>query len=598
MILIKLGGSVITDKSQFKTFDRSQASRLCKEIADSGVPTMIVHGAGSFGHVLAKKHSLQNGLKDPEQIPAAAQVHHDAMELGMLMTETLMENGIPAAAVAPGSCFVMDDGHLVVKDDEAIRSLQDIGIMPVTFGDVVMDRKKGFGICSGDQLMEVMADLFKPDKVVFVSDIDGLYTANPKTDPDAELIRTVTPETLDSVSSQQDGVHAPHVRRGQGVRADQRDRAREAPRPAQGGGRDLHGRQDVIPMTQIRERKADHIDICVNERTAPGYCYWDDVRFVHNALPEIDANDIDTTCWLFGRKLEFPLIVTAITGGFPGATKINANIAEACAELGIGMGVGSERAGVTGVCPESYSVIKDYDVPLVIGNVGAPQLVPQKSKDLFSPEMVGQAKDLIDADVVAIHLNYLQEVVQPEGDTNAKGVRDAIRGLAREYPIMVKETGAGISRDVAERLKGIGILGIDIAGMGGTSFSAVELYRAMKAEDDVRTGMGETFFDWGIPSPVSVVEARGCGLPIIASGGVLDGVHVAASIAMGATCAGVANAVLREAQESAKAVIDKLTIIREELRAAMLLTGSADLAALSKARHVVLGQTRQWIDAL
>ena len=342
-------------------------------------------------------------------------------------------------------------------------------------------------------------------------------------------------------------------------------------------------------MTQIRERKADHIDICVNERTAPGYCYWDDVRFVHNALPEIDADDIDTTCWLFGKKLEFPLIVTAITGGFKGAEKINSNIAEACAELGIGMGVGSERAGVTGTCPESYSVIKEFDVPLVIGNVGAPQLVPQKSKDMFSAEMVGQAKDLIDADVVAIHLNYLQ---------NAKGVRDAIRSLAREYPIMVKETGAGISRDVADRLKGIGILGMDIAGMGGTSFSAVELYRAMKVEDDVRTSMGETFFDWGIPSPVSLHECRGCGLPLIASGGILDGIHVAASVAMGATCAGVANAVLREATESAQAVIDKLTIIKEELRAAMLLTGSADLAALSKARHVVLGETRQWIDAL
>ena len=134
--------------------------------------------------------------------------------------------------------------------------------------------------------------------------------------------------------------------------------------------------------------------------------------------------------------------------------------------------------------------------------------------------------------------------------------------------------------------------------MGGTSFSAVELYRAMKVEDDVRTSMGETFFDWGIPSPVSLHECRGCGLPLIASGGILDGIHVAASVAMGATCAGVANAVLREATESAQAVIDKLTIIKEELRAAMLLTGSADLAALSKARHVVLGETRQWIDAL
>lgn len=351
-------------------------------------------------------------------------------------------------------------------------------------------------------------------------------------------------------------------------------------------------------MTQIRDRKADHIDICMNERIAPGYCYWDDVRLVHNALPEIDADDIDMSCTLFGKDLEFPLIVTAITGGFPGAVKINGNIAEACAELGIGMGVGSERAGVAGVNPESYSVIKDHDVPLVIGNVGAPQLVPQKSKDLFSSEMVGQARDLIDADVVAIHLNYLQEVVQPEGDVNAAGVTDAIRGLARDHRIIVKETGAGISREAAERLKGTGILGMDIAGMGGTSFSAVELYRAMDAGDEVRTNMGETFFDWGIPSPVSLHEVRGCGLPIIASGGILDGVHVACSIAMGASCAGVANAVLKEATQSAKAVEEKLTVIREELRAAMLLTGSKDLGALSKARHVVLGQSRQWIDAL
>lgn len=351
-------------------------------------------------------------------------------------------------------------------------------------------------------------------------------------------------------------------------------------------------------MTQIRERKADHIDICMNERTAPGYCYWDDIRFVHNALPEINADDIDTSCMLFGKKLDFPLIVTAITGGFSGATKINSNIAEACAELGIGMGVGSERAGVTGTNPESYSVIKEFDVPLVIGNVGAPQLVKQKSKDLFSSEMVGQARDLIDADIVAIHLNYLQEVVQPEGDVNAEGVRDAIRSLALEHPLMVKETGAGISRDVADRLKGIGIRGLDVAGMGGTSFSAVELYRAMKAGDPVLTSMGETFFDWGIPSPVSVWDTKGCGLPVIASGGILDGIHVAASIAMGASCAGVANAILRKANESAQAVIEKLTIIKEELRAAMLLTGSRDLAALAKARHVVLGQTKQWIDAL
>ena len=351
-------------------------------------------------------------------------------------------------------------------------------------------------------------------------------------------------------------------------------------------------------MMTIKSRKADHIEICKNERTAPGYCYWNDVRLVHNALPEINYDDIDMSCRLFGEKLEFPLVVTAITGGFEGAKKINANIASACADLGIGMGVGSERAGITGVCPESYSVVKDYDVPLVIGNVGAPQLVRQKDKEPFSRDDVVAAMELIDADIMAVHLNFLQEVVQPEGDMNAAGCRDAIRSLARDLPILAKETGAGISKDVAMRLKGIGVQGIDIAGMGGTSFAAVELHRAMEAGDNVRSNIGDTFLDWGIPAPVSLVEAGCSDLPLIASGGILDGIHVASAIAMGASCAGMANAILREACESADAVKEKLTIIKEELKAAMLLTGSKDIKALSKAKHVVLGESRAWMESI
>lgn len=350
-------------------------------------------------------------------------------------------------------------------------------------------------------------------------------------------------------------------------------------------------------MAPIRERKADHIEICLNERIEPGYCYWDDIRLIHNALPEVNADEIDMSSEIMGKKLDFPFIVTAITGGFPGAKKINENIAIACSELGIGMGVGSERAGIAGIDPESYSVIKNYDIPLVIGNVGAPQLVPQHSKDMFTSEDIAKARDLVDADVVAIHLNFLQEVVQPEGDTNAKGCFDAIRELAKDHHLIVKETGAGISEEVAKRLKGTGILAMDIAGMGGTSFSAVELYRAMAEGDDIRINMGESFFNWGIPAPVSL-KIAGNGLPLIASGGILDGIHVAASIAMGACCAGAAHSVLREATESSDAVIKKLTLIREELKAAMLLTGSSDIQQLSKARYVVLGETKQWLEGI
>ena len=350
-------------------------------------------------------------------------------------------------------------------------------------------------------------------------------------------------------------------------------------------------------MDPIKERKADHIEICLNERIEPGYCYWDDIKLIHNALPEVNADDIDMSSYVLGKKLSFPFIVTAITGGFPGAKKINENIAIACSELGVGMGVGSERAGIAGIEKESYSIIKEYDVPLVIGNIGAPQLVPQHSGKVFTKEDIGKAKDLIDADVMAVHLNFLQEVIQPEGDTNAKGCFAAIRDIAREFPAIVKETGAGISKEVSQKLKGTGILGIDIAGMGGTSFSAVELYRAMARGDMIRTNMGESFFDWGIPAPVSLLEADN-GLPLIASGGILDGIHAASSIAMGACCAGAAHAVLREATESSDAVIEKLTLIREEFKAAMLLTGSANIKQLSSARYVVLGETKQWLEGL
>lgn len=202
MILIKLGGSVITDKSQYKKFNQEQTARLCGEIASAGKGVMIVHGAGSFGHVIAKQYQLNLGLQDFRQIPAVAQVQHDTRELSLLVTDELNKVGLPAVSVPPGSCFVMENGRLVVKDDEALKALVHIGVMPVMFGDVVADRNKGFGICSGDQAMEVLARKFRPKTIVFVSDVDGLYTADPKKDPEAKLIKNVDSSMLDSIDSE------------------------------------------------------------------------------------------------------------------------------------------------------------------------------------------------------------------------------------------------------------------------------------------------------------------------------------------------------------------------------------------------------------
>lgn len=202
MILIKLGGSVITDKSEYKKFNREQTTRLCAEIAASGKGVLVVHGAGSYGHVLSKQYQLQHGLQDFRQIPAVAQVQHDVRELSLNVVEEMIKVGMPAVSVPPGSCFVMDNGRLIVDNPEPIRALAHIGVMPVLFGDVVADRSKGFGICSGDQAMEALAKIFKPDRIVFVSDVDGLYTADPKKDENAKLIPEVDGKMLDKLDSE------------------------------------------------------------------------------------------------------------------------------------------------------------------------------------------------------------------------------------------------------------------------------------------------------------------------------------------------------------------------------------------------------------
>jgi isopentenyl phosphate kinase len=201
MILIKLGGSVITDKKEYKRFNRDVVSRLCREIKDSGKDVIIVHGGGSFGHVLAKEFELHKGHIRDGQIDAVARVSLDMRELSNMVIRELIDAGIPSASIPTGSCFVMDDNRLLI-DTKVLERYLSLGIVPVMFGDVVTDMRKGFGICSGDMIMQLLAKLFSPDMVVFVSDIDGLYDRDPKASKDAKLIVEVTEDLLDKITSE------------------------------------------------------------------------------------------------------------------------------------------------------------------------------------------------------------------------------------------------------------------------------------------------------------------------------------------------------------------------------------------------------------
>ncbi|MGQ0798096.1 MAG: type 2 isopentenyl-diphosphate Delta-isomerase, partial [Methanobacteriota archaeon] len=344
------------------------------------------------------------------------------------------------------------------------------------------------------------------------------------------------------------------------------------------------------------QRKAEHVDIILQENVSAEYNFWNDVRLVHDALPEVDLDDIDTSVKLLGKRLEAPLVISSMTGGFGLGRDINANLAKAAAEVGVAMGVGSQRAALEK--PElepTYAVVRDYEVPLRFANLGAPQLVPQASKRAYGIADARRAMEMVSADVLIVHLNFLQEVVQPEGDRRAKGVLAAIKALASRLPVMAKETGAGISRDVAKRLKSAGVRAIDVGGLGGTSFSAVEYYRARKEASSLKERLGATFWNWGIPTPASILLAQ-VGVPVVATGGVRSGLDVAKAIALGASAAGIAKPMLEAAKVSADAVVGELRATVEALKAAMFLTGAASVAELQERHAIVSRPTSDWLD--
>ena len=349
--------------------------------------------------------------------------------------------------------------------------------------------------------------------------------------------------------------------------------------------------------SKTEQRKAEHVNIILEQDVSAAYDYWNDVRLVHDALPEVDFDEIDVSTKLLGRKLAAPLVISSMTGGFGGGREINANLAKAAAEVGVAMGVGSQRAAIEKPeLADTYAVVREYDIPLRFANLGAPQLVAQGTKRAYGAEDAQRAMDMIDGHVLICHLNFLQEIVQPEGDHGARGVLEGIRRLAGRFPVMAKETGAGISRDVALRLKRAGVKAIDVGGLGGTSFSAVEYYRAKKDMATLKERLGATFWNWGIPTPASVQLAN-VGLPVVATGGVRDGHHVAKAIALGASAAGMAKPMLEAAKESAEAVVRELRAVIEELRAAMFLTGSRTLKDLSERTAIVTRPTADWLEA-
>lgn len=333
-------------------------------------------------------------------------------------------------------------------------------------------------------------------------------------------------------------------------------------------------------LTATQKRKKEHVELCLDTQsvTSAAGTGLDRYAFVHNALPELDVAELDLSTEFLGKRLQAPLLISSMTGGFDLARKINRNLATAAQALGLAMGVGSQRVALEQ--PSAADSFRVRDVApdiLLLGNLGAVQL-----NYGYSVDHCRRAVQLIGADGLILHLNVLQEAVQPEGNRNFKGLSQKIAEVCRdlEYPVVAKEVGSGISADVALRLQRAGVRAIDIAGRGGTSWYSVEAKRAASHGQAAKT----TFADWGIPTEEALVAVRQAvpDIPLVASGGIRTGLDVAKSIALGADMAALGQPLLASALESADKVIEFLAGIIGEIKVAMLCAAAVDLPALKK----------------
>ncbi len=342
----------------------------------------------------------------------------------------------------------------------------------------------------------------------------------------------------------------------------------------------------------ISDRKRDHLRLCAEEDVEAHHKtnLLDAVELFHDSLPELNLDDIDMSAELFGRKLKAPLLITGMTGGADDAARINSDLAVVASEFGLAMGVGSQRAMADDADLTDTYQIRQYapEIP-ILGNIGAVQAAQ------MSTDAVAEICHAIDADALGIHLNPGQELIQPEGDRDFLGCLDAIARLADELhvPVVVKETGCGLSPNVLDRLVDAGVQWVDTSGAGGTTWIGVESRRAAAQAQK----LGELFWDWGVPTAASIVYARNRGLNVVGSGGLRNGLHAAKALALGADLAGMALPWLRAAHDHGVEGARRFACAATgALRTAMALTGSENLDDLRRTDRLLGPRLRRWID--
>ncbi len=623
IILLKLGGSLLTDKNKPFSIREDVVRSVIQQIIDANKKIILIHGGGSFGHPLAKKYNISTGIDSSisNQILGLTETHQSMNKFNSRIINLFLEQKYPALSIQASSIFIKDSQIISTYSIDIIETALDLNILPILYGDIILDKKGSFSIISGDTIIfELCENLnkYSVSKVIFTMETDGLYIQD--NDEKSILVTECNSNELDSLELAALGqkIDVTGGIRGK-INAIKEICKDNIPVQIINGlenGNILKAlKGQKIKCTEIKpskhdenqiisNRKIEHLKIPIKYNVQHFKNYFKYIELIHHSLPEIDLNEIDLSVNFFNKFVSAPICIAAITGGHPLSKDLNEILATSAEKENIIMSVGSQRAGlINPENQESFQIVRKVapNIP-IIGNIG----IGQVGSPNFILEDFTKCIDMIKADAMAIHFNALHELVQDKGDISFKLFKKNFKKIreSTNVPILAKEVGSGFNKELAKSLDDLGFNGFDVGGAGGTSFAAIESYRNKNNSNIFNRKLADVFREWGIPTPVSVLNVRNVSKKlIIATGGLRTGVDIAKSIVLGADIGGFAfkflkSSLIDQQQGSISNTIKEIKTLKNELKSCLWLLNLKNINALkgNKNKRVITGKLSQWIN--
>ncbi|MFW9937636.1 MAG: type 2 isopentenyl-diphosphate Delta-isomerase [Candidatus Thorarchaeota archaeon] len=626
VILLKLGGSLLTDKNKPFSIREDVIENSINQIIRSKQKLILIHGGGSFGHPVAKKYSISKGYNKSikNQVLGLSETHEAMNKLNTLIVNKFLEKQYPVIQFQTSSIFFKNSQKISVRSIEVIEAALNIGLLPILYGDIILDSKGSFSIISGDQIiLELCQNLqkYNVSKVIFAIEKDGIFIQSTNNDKsNVILVSEITSDKLDDLKLAKLGekIDVTGSIRGK-IDVIKKICIKNIPVQIINGLKEDYimnalNSKDVIStkidpakrdkIEDIKKRKFEHLKIPLEFDVQHSENYFKEIQLLHHPFPEINFSEIDLSTKFFSKMISAPICIAAITGGHPLSRDINEILAKAAEAENVIMSVGSQRAGLADPSTiESFRVVRKFapNIP-IIGNIGVGQI----SDPTFDINSFERCIEMVNADSMAIHFNALHELVQDKGDISYKNFRKNFEKIRAKYalPIIAKEVGTGFNQDSALVLDELGFDGFDVGGTGGTSFAAIESMRDNFDNDMFSRNPADVFREWGIPTPVSIINVRKVSDKIIiATGGLKTGIDIAKSIALGADISGFAYKFLLSAWEDLKNhkidnTIREIKTLKNELRSSLWLMNLKNISELksNQKKYVILGRLYQWLN--